>query len=647
MQHSEKIFKKNVDLLGRIIPQIALKLPYVDPAGCEFCKSRSGALNLIYEEGGKQHHVHANYDPAKEAEKWFQGVDLNGTDVLCVYGVGLGYYFDAAKKWLEEDIKHYLLFIEDDPRIMRRFMETEKATELLDHKQVQVHFFDTWATGRSMLDWVTWFFVMLHWEVTALDHYRREKEEKYTSLKSIILHTTVNKNSMESEYLRHGGGFFVNYYANILYVEKSRHANKMFSKFKGVPAIICGAGPSLGKHIEDLDRLKNQALIFAGGSAMNTLTNFGVTPHFGAGIDPNMPQLERLASNKAYEVPFFFRNRMNHEAFQYIHGEKLFINGAGGYDISDYFEEELGIEDIIIDEGCNVINLCMEIAKHLGCNPIIFVGMDLAYTGMKSYAPGVVKDASVSTSSIVEESNINAAAFIRKDIYGDDIYTLWKWVSESEWISSYAKNNPGLHFVNATEGGIGFRNVENLSLKEAEEKYLTVSYDLQGRVHSEIQNASFQTFEKGTVIDLLETLYKSLEKVRELVKELGEETDAVEEKIKKGGQLLPDLKTGRVALLESDMFEEVGYKFVLQVMVAARNRILDREFYLIRHDKSLKSETQRNLKRLEIDRERYAFVEEAAKFNQQTIYFAVKKYKKRGLPITPFFEKLNLEEVQV
>src|SRR5690606_32776531 len=102
----------------------------------------------------------------------------------------------------------------------------------------------------------------------------------------------------------------------------------------------------------------------------------------------NPAQYTRLSQNTGYEVPFFYRNRMYHDAFRVIHGSRLYITGSGGYDTAEYFEKKLGIKGgEEIDEGHNVVNFCVEVAHEMGCDPIIFVGMDLAFTGMDTYAP--------------------------------------------------------------------------------------------------------------------------------------------------------------------------------------------------------------------------------------------------------------------
>ena len=138
-----------------------------------------------------------------------------------------------------------------------------------------------------------------------------------------------------------------------------------------------------------------------------------IEPHFAAGIDPNSPQYLRLLHNTSFETPYFYRGRMHHPAFRLIHGPRLYINGGGGYDTPEWFEEHLGIASEVVDEGHNVVNFCTSLAYELGCNPIIFVGLDLAYTGMQAYAPGVVADAEMSEEKIKQNAGPDSEAVSR------------------------------------------------------------------------------------------------------------------------------------------------------------------------------------------------------------------------------------------
>lgn len=439
-----------------------------------------------------------------------------------------------------------------------------------------------------------------------------------------ILHDATLHNSIVEEYLKYGAGFFKNFYRNILAMPGASLGTSLFGKFKNVPAIICGAGPSLSKQLPMLESLKDKALIFGGGSSLNALNAAGIVPHFGAGIDPNPTQLERISNSNSKNLPFFFRNRMQHQALQAIQGPKLYIPGSGGYDTAEWFETELGIErGEILDEGYNVINFCVEIARAMGCSPIIFAGVDLAYTGMQSYAAGVIADNQVRKNDILKGSDFDLTALKRKDIKGNPVYTLWKWISESEWIGQYAEDHPETKFINATEGGLGFPGVPNQSLKGVAAKHLTKKYNFPRRIKRGIEAGELPKITRRKVLKLMRTLQKSMETSQKYLEVLLEEVNAMRGKLLKTDAVDPNfnLLSGRAALFEMDLAEEVAYKYVLDVFNEVFARITYHETQELRLRKT--SEKEKKMGQLAANAKRITFLIQVAAVQQELMRMAL------------------------
>ena len=72
----------------------------------------------------------------------FASLELNDTEVIYVYGVGLGYFYDAAKDWLKKDPHHHVVFLEDNLAVIHRLFETERGSEILRNNQVKLIFFE-------------------------------------------------------------------------------------------------------------------------------------------------------------------------------------------------------------------------------------------------------------------------------------------------------------------------------------------------------------------------------------------------------------------------------------------------------------------------------------------------------------------------
>lgn len=623
---AEKFFQANLQLWAKTCPKQAVMLPYLKLTGLETCLTEKNEENLQIQVNGKKIALHSPKGAVEEAQQWFDSLPLENIPLVCIYGVGLGYYYDAIRPWLKKSRKRRVVFLEDNLSVIHRLMETERGSRLLQDHQVQLLYFSD-TKADAVFEGLYWNFSLSKLAVTALTSYSEHKSLSFEELRHKIAYDAALKNALVDEYMRFSASFYVNFYPNILCLDQSYFGNQFFGKFPKVPAIICGAGPSLAKHLPMLQTLLDKAVVFAGGSALNVLNGAGFQPHFGAGIDPNPAQYTRLSQNTAYEVPFFYRSRMHRDAFQRIHGPRLYITGSGGYETAAYFEKKLGIEGgEELDEGHNVINFCLEVANAMGCDPIIFVGMDLAFTGMDAYAPGVLENAKVTSSAILDVEDEDSRAILKKDIYGEPTYTLWKWVAEAEWIGQYAKDHPWITMINCTEGGLGFPGIVNQPLKETADLLLTRSYEMGNRIHGETQNSKISHISRQKIVRAMNELSASLKRTIGHLDVLLEETKQGIAKVKEG--TVKYAQSGRAALAETELAEEIAYQSVIGVFNEMYAHFLSGDVHtlLVRQHYS---EKQRQLKKLQLSRRKLLFLSNVAKVNDGLIAYALDQEKKK------------------
>lgn len=600
-------------LRSSILPKEAFFLPNVDTSAYSFVKTKEGELNLVKKGEKGLLYYHSETSANKEALEWFKGLDLRITEILYVYGIGLGYYYEPVINWLRGDPKRVLIFLEDDLAVIKKFFETKQAHKIITDPQVRLIYFDDLKDREGALETLYWDVVLTQMTVSALNIYEKNRFDIYQDLQHKIIYDAAIKNALVEEYLKYGFSFFRNYYINLLTISESFQGTKLFGKFEGVPGIICGAGPSLEKNVQVLRGLLNKAIVFGGGSALNALTSKGILPHFGIGIDPNPTQAFRLSSNKAYEVPLFYRNRMHYEAFKLIHGPRLYIHGSGGYDIADWFDEKFSLQGDWIDEGHNVVNFGLELAYRMGLNPIILVGVDLAFTDMQAYAKGIVDDTAIRKKEILDTDDFDTSAFLKKDIYGEPIYTLWKWVAESNWIGEFKEAHKDTRIINCTEGGLGMPGVKNMTLKEVEETYLKTNYDLKNRVQGEIASAEMKWLTPELVIEKATEMQESLTRCIGYFKVLIEDTLALEEKLSQ--EKVPVfLQSGKAALAETELAEEPAYEFILDLFNNIYSRMLSKDLHQIK-EKVENNEIQSLKEKCEINLKRLKFLSDVAKVN--------------------------------
>lgn len=630
-------FAVNVSRWAEMCPQEANTLLSQECSHLAFCTTEQGEVNLRKETPEGPVFYHAQQGALQEAQQWFKSLDLYNVKVLFVYGVGLGYYYDAAKEWLHEDKTRVLVFLEDDLEVIHRLFETEKGQEIMGDWQVWLQHFHTKYTPENEkvaeisekgLDFLPIRLFTKDFNFSALKVYETRERDFLRRLWAELDLIKNIKACQAVEYMKYGDGFFTNFYKNLFELPDACIASELYGKFEGVPAIICGAGPSLEKNLQLLEGLRDRALIFAGGTAINTVGVNGFLPHFGVTIDPNIAQYSRLFMNQAFEVPFFYRNRVYPEALKLIHGDHIYVPGSGGYDIAKWFEEKLGIKGEQISEGHNVVNFSLSIAKALGCNPIIFVGLDLAYSQGKGYSPGVARHPILDINQELMTRTAKENVVVKEDVEGQPVMTLWKWLVESTWIAHFAVTSPSLKVINATEGGIGFEGIPNMSLKEVSETLLTRQFDFEALVHRELQESrSPENLNHERLVGIMKDMQHSLENCVEQCGILRKEFHLVHKAIADEGKAPSNIVSDKALASIKALNEEPAYKAIISRFNEAFLAFFGRA-HLLREapDYQFAEEldiVQEDSRRAFVQKRRYEFLKTASRTNLSFLKKAV------------------------
>jgi hypothetical protein len=623
LKEQQKYLKKSLSLLQKINPALAYRLSFTDPVEVEFCLTQQKERNLkrFYENHTYYYHspLHAN----QEAREWFRSLDLKLATVIFVYGIGLGYYYEAVKAWLKQQPNHSLVFLEEDLSVLYRLFETELGSQLLKDPQVQIVYFQNLIADKPLFNEISWTYFESSVVISSLKLYEETNPEGYLQLQHQLSYDIAQKKALVEEYMQYGGMFFRNLYPNLLEIPHAYWGNGLFEKFSQVPAIICGAGPSLNKNMDLLSSLKERALLFAGGSALNALIPRGIIPHFGVAIDPDEQQYRRVAVTQPYCIPFFYRSRLFHKALIDMTGPRLYLTGAGGYETSRWFEQQLNIDGEDVDEGHNVVNFSLQIAQALGCNPIILVGVDLAFTDQKYYADEIVANLKLTEKDLKIDVSVDAETVLKKDIYGKPVYTLWKWITEATWISEFAQLHPEITVINATEGGLGFEGISNSPLQEVAQEFLQDTREEIKHIGHEICKHPLNHIHREQIFQLIQEMKNSLNHCIDLISKLIDAKDKQVTEIKNGGLLQTYLEGSATSLLENELETEIGYQFLLDMFKQVYVHKTHRWLLDLQSPNRRDSKKKRALKKLELEKQRLIFLREVAQFNCDLIQHGI------------------------
>ncbi len=566
-----------ISLLMERYPEIGFLLTYNPYVPFEVFVGGDGQLNARR----ASQVLHAE-NVREEMEAWSSRIAWEEIEVLYIYGLGLGHYYEPIRSWLNGLRTRSAIFIEEDLGVIDAFLKREDAAELIQHPQVHLRVLAHPKQWKELLEELAQTFPSDRIACTALASYPQSRLKK---MRLELMRNSAAIHALLSDVL-HGHKIFANLLPNFRRFPEAFYVNKWEGDFAGVPAIICGAGPSLGRSIDALKRLEHRALIIAGGSSLAALSRYGVQPHLGMALDPNPDEYLRLRPSQTFETPLLYGNRLLPDVFRTCNGPFGYIRSDTGGPCETYFEQQLGLEGEAIGpdlgrEAFSVTTLGVALAYALGCNPIILVGVDLAYTGMHRYAEGVVDANRVTVGQMKKESRVTEQLLRRKDRQGKTVYTLVKWVMESATIGAYAKHHPERLFINATEGGIGFPGIDYRPLEKVVEEHCLTQRDLRGKIHCLIQRERLSGISSARIDELSTSLKASLGRCLQIADEMLVEIGRVE-----SDPNLP-LQTGRMVILELDFEEEMAFECLLQTLGPVLDRVINRYFHFSQERKAL------------------------------------------------------------
>ena len=484
------------------------------------------------------------FDTCSFSKQELQVGDLK--DVQVIYLYRLSPAVKQLMSWLEEDTERDLVIIENDFGVLKAFLKTHEKYLLHPQIHLMMPFEAAVCDQNFCMDCASQF------PVNQLAVLALEKDKDLTFEKFVLeikRASTLSFARFCEDYRR--DRILENLLPNFEHLKESFFAHDLKNAFKGKPAIVCGAGPSLKDHIDVLKKVGDQALILAGGSTIAALSNQGVTPHLGFAIDPNECEYPRLKASTAFTTPLLYGLRLHPSVFNTTVGELGYMQTYSSDPLECHMMEKLGIpfeptgQEFGV-EALSVTTIAIGFAHFMGCSPIILAGVDLAYTDLQTYAPGVFADTSISLLERKKDMRAGEQLIEKTNGAGDTIYTSIKWVMESASISKFAKSS-GAKIYSASNKGLGFDGIETQPIENVLPKGNVKRFYIEEKIEKA------RSFDKKIIDETLQELCESIKRSKELCKEIVFELKRSE-----------DPENALVSALEHDLQNERGFSLILQ-----------------------------------------------------------------------------------
>ncbi|MGI9862416.1 6-hydroxymethylpterin diphosphokinase MptE-like protein [Moorella naiadis] len=423
---------------------------------------------LLYEAGGKHYPLHSLYNPREEANRWAQSQD-DETELFVMLGFGLGYYAEAL---LNNKERAEILAVE----VVGGVLQAALSLRDLHHLAANPRFYLLAGEGEEVLNKVDYIINQSLYkkiEILPMPSYRFIIPEKIKwlqeQLRQKFIQRTVNLATIESFSFT----WLDNYTENFLSSLGDNNISSLKNKFTGVPAILVSAGPSLTKSITTLQLAKGKALIVCNGSAVKIFERYGLKPDLLVSVDGDAANYQHFKNLVTEDLILAYPPTIYPRIVSEFKGRRYVIT-LDTFPFVQWMDYLCDRQTINIRSGPSVANTALDIVYQMGCNPIIFVGQDLAYTGGFTHAEGATH-----REEIPQE---NRDSFLQvKGINGDTVLTSRSLCSMKTWFEQYIRNKAqeSRFFINASAAGAHIEGTHVMPLTDALAKWCREDIDLK------------------------------------------------------------------------------------------------------------------------------------------------------------------------
>ncbi len=424
---------------------------------------RSGKFDWII---GKDYRFREVVDIPQDVAK-----SLETSRFVANFGFGLGYNLEEALKLTK--ISHVTLVVEPKIEILWAALKTRDLRHILKWPRL---FFVTstgyqfeedvkkslMGLGISMSRKIT---PVIH--PTAVRFFKDIYEDQVKRLKDVVIQGFIRLgNSAEDTLIG-----MKQMAENIEFMAQSPSLDQLAGKFKDVPAVIVSAGPSLDKNFYLLEKVFDKAIVIAVDTVLRKFVKEGFAPHFVTALERGqiiyekhfkdvIPPKDTILVGQSVIVP---------DVFLHYSSPKI-VTFKAGLPLDEWIAQTMGLKPVV--SGGSVAHMAFGLAMLMGCNPIVFIGQDLAYG----------KSGETHSKATAWEKGSPGDKRLRKEAFeipgwgGGKVLTNRTWYSFLKTFEDLFSRVPrNIKIINATEGGASIPKTIEMPFERAISEYIAGS----------------------------------------------------------------------------------------------------------------------------------------------------------------------------
>lgn len=377
LENLEALYATDPRLAARLEAIAFAQLPALEP-------TRDGLWTAtVAADDGARLLLHSRYRPREEACRLVEQLDLEqGGHTFYVAGCGLGYVLAALEERFHRPV---LLVVEDDLVLLKAALAcVDLATPL---REGRVFFLASTSKAdlhdklrRCNAD------LLLGTRFVTSPHVDRRHASFQVELRARFNEFLGFARLQMVSLLRNARVTQRNVFNNLPTYLRSPGVGDLRNLAAGYPAIVLAAGPSLARHLPEIIKLRDRAVLIATQTVFKLLLDLDCPPHFVTSLDYHEVSAE------------FFRGLPD------TRGSVLVAEPKASWHVLDAYRGPKRVLhnrafDLLLGNACpqrgdlpagsTVAHLAFYLAVHLGCDPILLIGQDLCFSDGLYYPPGM------------------------------------------------------------------------------------------------------------------------------------------------------------------------------------------------------------------------------------------------------------------
>lgn len=432
------------------------------PENKEKIKKIEGQIS--FEHNGQYYLLHSRNEK-READRILKNVEKSKDYLLVLYGIGNLTLIRKLIKYTSEHTK--ILLIEENPYVFQYYMYKENLTDILKSEKI------LFALGESKIYKLAvqvciqaeWSSMAYNLKVIQLPNYHVYHKQCKEKIKYLSDEITAGIIALGNDLTDMMNGV-ENNYLNVDQCIISNSISEIRGKYEGIPGIVVASGPSLDKNIQYLKEAYGKAVIIACDASYQMCIEHGVKPDAIASIERGIETYHYFYKGKEIDKDTVFVGPalVWPDILEEFPGKKILLSktleGADGW-WRKQFEK---IEHL--PTGFSCANVAHAVLQEAGCNPIILIGQDLAYTDGKKHSEEAHK--AFGDTNKISENNRNI--IWTEGIDGEMVKTTETFNLFRKYFERQALRKEKL-LIDATEGGAKIHGSKIMTFKEAIDKY--------------------------------------------------------------------------------------------------------------------------------------------------------------------------------